>query len=428
MFSTSHRGARISHPPRRFAAVTVIVIGVALGSTAIVSAAEPGPVLVVPASSAALQVAAPLPEGVKLETSGAWQLVEVGQADLVIPAQLVPAIAPDGTFSKDVLRLVANVPPRDGATGVRRFMPRPAKDQPRAAETSLELKDVDDKSLGLFDAGKPVLVYNHGVITCDKVPENDARRSRACYIHPVYGLSGEVLTEDFPRDHYHHHGIFWAWPHVGIDGQEYDLWISNNIKQKFVGWICRRTGPAAAVVAVENGWFVGEKKVMIERVWLRAYNLADDARSLDLELTWIPVDRPVTLWGAGGKSYGGLVVRFRPPSAKDGVITVPGGVTTDDLKESPLAWVDFTSNFGAPTPSGAAVFIAPDHPDYPPTWLTRHYGPLCVGWPGVKPKTFEPGKPIRLSYRIRIHKTALDAAQLQEAYDAYAAAFNAKWE
>ena len=25
----------------------------------------------------------------------------------------------------------------------------------------------------------------------------------------------------------------------------------------------------------------------------------------DLELTWIAVDKPIRLWGAGGKSYGG---------------------------------------------------------------------------------------------------------------------------
>jgi len=29
------------------------------------------------------------------------------------------------------------------------------------------------------------------------------------------------------------------------------------------------------------------------------------------------------------------------------------------------------------------TYIHPSHPDFPPTWLTRHYGCLCVGWPGV---------------------------------------------
>ena len=107
---------------------------------------------------------------------------------------------------------------------------------------SFRFKEIDENSLGLWDGDKPVLVYNHGLITNENVPKEDNRRSRACYIHPVYGLDGEVITEDFPKDHYHHHGIFWSWPHVGIDGKEYDLWVYNNIEQRFVRWLGREGG------------------------------------------------------------------------------------------------------------------------------------------------------------------------------------------
>jgi len=304
-------------------------------------------------------------------------------------------------------------------------------DDTAKGNVGFRVEEVDDKSLGLWDGQSPVLVYNHGMITAENVPEGDARRTRSCYVHPLYGLSGEVLTDDFPRDHYHHHGIFWTWPHVKIDGQEYDLWTDRGIKQRFVEWLSREGGPVAGVIGVENGWFVGDQKVMIERVWICAYKAAGDARSIDLEFTWIPIDKPITLWGAGGKSYGGLTVRFAPPSSKDPstVITVPSGRTTADLPDTPLAWADFTSKFDdQPTPSGAAVFVDPAHPDYPPTWLTRHYGPLCVGWPGVNPKTFQPGTPIRLNYRIWIHKTAAELARIQQAYDGYAAAMQAAWQ
>jgi hypothetical protein len=238
----------------------------------------------------------------------------------------------------------------------------------------------------------------------------------------VWGLSGEVLTADFPKDHFHHHGVFWTWPHVGVGGKEYDLWLDRGIKQRFVRWLHRQIGPVAAVLAVENGWFVGDQKVMIERVWLRVYRVADDAQAVDLEILWVPVGPPVTLWGAGGKSYGGLTVRFADGKQKS-VITVPEGVTEDDLKETRLPWADFSNHFEhAPGLSGAAIFVHPEHPDYPPTWLTRHYGPLCIGWPGVKPKTFPAGRPFGLSYRIWIHKTAASVGQIREAYEAYVAA------
>jgi hypothetical protein len=83
---------------------------------------------------------------------------------------------------------------------------------------------------------------------------------------------------------------------------------------------------------------------------------------------------------------------------------------------------------GAAGPSGAAIFIAPDHPDYPPTWLTRHYGVLCVGWPGITPKTFPVGEPLRCRYRVWVHRGLAGAAELGRAYAAYQAMTDVKWE
>jgi len=285
-------------------------------------------------------------------------------------------------------------------------------------------RDLNDASLGLWEGDRPVLVYNHGVITDAKVPKNDARRSRACYVHPLYGLNGEVLTEDFPKDHYHHHGIFWAWPHIGIEGKQYDLWVYGDIQQRHVRWLGREAGPDAAALGVENGWFVGSRKVMVEQVRLRVHRAADGQRSIDLDFTFIPVDKPITLQGAEGKSYGGLNLRYAPRT--DTVITVPAGRTKEDLPDTPLAWADLSARFpDAPTRSGAAIFIDPAHLDFPPTWLTRHYGILCVGWPGVKGKTFEPGIPIRLDYRVWIHRGDVGPERLKQEYDGYAAAVKA---
>ena len=399
------------------------------GVLPILHGAEKAPVLVVPASQFTLQVAVGLPEGVKLKAADAWQLVEIGGAEAKTPATLAPAIADDGSAGDKQGRLLASIAPRQGADSPRRFRLEPAKGAPK---DGFRFEEVNQRSLKLLDGGEPVMVYNHGVITNEKVPKRDSRRSRACYIHPVWGINAEVLTDDFPRDHYHHHGIFWAWPHVGIGGKHYDLWMYGNIRPKFVRWICRRAGPAAAVLAVENGWFVGEKfdkKVMIERVWMRTYKTSDDTRAVDLEFVWIPVGRPITLRGAGGKSYGGLTVRMAVKDPSKSIITTPRGSSKADLKQTPLPWADLTAKFGGgDRPSGAAVFVHPAHPDYPPTWLTRHYGPLCVGWPGVKGKTFEPGVPIRLDYRIFIHKTQLGVDALKQAYQGYTTATKVTWE
>lgn len=390
------------------------------------SAATPG--LVLPATKTTLDVASELPESLKVDPSDAWQLVEVGRPGVVVPAQLVKAAAPDGDVAKGRLRVVASIPPSQATKGARQFRLEAVRGA-TAKPADFQFKAVNDASLALWDADKPVLVYNHGMVTVESVPKKDNRRTRSSYIHPLWGLQGEVLTDDAPKDHYHHRGVFWAWPHVSIDGQEYDLWMYKNIQQKFVRWLDREAGPVTATLGVENGWFVGDRKVMIERVWLRSYHAAGGHRALDIEFAFIPVDRPITLRGSEGKSYGGLNLRFGPRDST--VITVPTGPAKQDLPDTPLAWADLTSKLKDPNaklPSGAAVFVDPGHPDFPPTWLTRHYGILCVGWPGVKGKTFEPGVPIRLAYRIWIHNKTLDTATLQQAYDAYSQGLQAEWK
>ena len=300
------------------------------------------------------------------------------------------------------------------------------------AESPFEFKESGEKSLVLTESEKPVWSYQFGLITKSELPENEKRRTRGCYIHPLYGLNGEILTDDFPKDHYHHHGVFWTWPHVAVhkpDGttDNYSVWEDiGGMQQRFVSWTDRETRPNSAVLAVENGWFVGNEKIMIEKVRIVTHKRVDEpeiggTRAIDLEFCWIPTTNPITLRGAEDKSYGGLTVRFRPASdnPSDGItsITVPDGIAKDDLPEKPLPWADFTSKFGSDDKrSGAAIFVPPTHPDFPPTWLTRYYGPLCVGWPGVKGKTFQANEAIRLNYRIWIHENPVTTQQINKAY------------
>lgn len=289
-----------------------------------------------------------------------------------------------------------------------------------AAAAVFHWNEISDATLELTEETRPVLAYNFGVITAAHVPENDPRRSRSCYVHPLRGLDGEVLTDDFPKDHYHHHGVFWTWPHVVIAGQEYSLWEDKGpLRQRFVRWLCREQGLTAAVLGVENGWFLGDTQVLTERVWFTVYR-SGDARHIDVDLFFLPLDQEVTLWGAEGKSYGGLTVRFRPRPGERPKISVAGGWTGDDLYETPLTWAAFCSRFGEGDAwSGAAIMVSPNHPDYPPTWLTRHYGPLCVGWPGIRSQTLAAGRPIHLPYRLWIHRGCVPAEEIETVYRAY---------
>src|SRR5690606_39602537 len=62
------------------------------------------------------------------------------------------------------------------------------------------------------------------------------------YIHPLWNVDGMVLTEDFPADHLHQRGIFWAWHQILIDGQRSgDGWSLDYFTQEVLatGWEVR---------------------------------------------------------------------------------------------------------------------------------------------------------------------------------------------
>ncbi|MGE3311892.1 MAG: DUF6807 family protein [Limisphaerales bacterium] len=285
------------------------------------------------------------------------------------------------------------------------------------AGESFRFVETTPQTLTVFEGQRPVLAYNHGLIQPPSpVP---AHRARSTYIHPLYGLDGEVLTDDFPEDHLHHRGLFWGWPHVRVGNQHHDLWLLSGIENRFLRWTSRKADETAAVLTLENGWFVGERQVMSEQCVIRVSPAEADSRAIDLEFTWTPLDEPMTLQGAEGKSYGGLTLRYAP--RRETVITTPLGQGKDDITITHLPWADLSATFaGTQSPSGAAVFVAPDHPGFPPEWLTRHYGALCVGWPGVQAKTFPSHQPFRCRYRIWVHRGVPDVQRVQKAFDDFA--------
>jgi hypothetical protein len=293
--------------------------------------------------------------------------------------------------------------------------PRSTFSQSDDSQSTFRFKQIDDKSLGLWQGERPVLVYRFGEMS---LPNNRMAGVRSSYVHPIHGLDGEVLTDDFPVDHYHHHGLFWGWPHVTIGGREYDLWKMRGIRFRFVRWLAKEAGRDGAKLGIENAWVVRDKPVVKEEVWLEVHPASKDGRIIDVKIDWTPIDQPITLGGAEGKSYGGVTLRYAP--RKQTVITTPDGRASEDLLITKLPWADLSGQFeGAESPSGIALFVHPEHPQYPPEWMTRDYGVLAVGWPGVKAETLSPGKTVTCRYRLWIHRGTPDASDLAEEYQAY---------
>ena len=86
-----------------------------------------------------------------------------------------------------------------------------------------------------------------------------------------------------------------------------------------------------------------------------------------------------------------------------------------------LPWADLTGDLGGKPDvlSGAALFAHPGNPEFPPEWMTRQYGMLAAGWPGVKPQTISKNESVTLRYRLWVHRGNPEAVDIQKAFETY---------
>lgn len=51
---------------------------------------------------------------------------------------------------------------------------------------------------------------------------------RSGFVHPLATRSGLVVTDDFPPDHAHQHGLFFAWVNTTFEGRKVNFWNQQN--------------------------------------------------------------------------------------------------------------------------------------------------------------------------------------------------------
>jgi hypothetical protein len=259
-------------------------------------------------------------------------------------------------------------------------------------------KDVGDGRLALTERGNPVLVYNYGPQLKEGAPEN---RRRCCYIYPLYTPSGVSILDDFPKDHWHHRGLFWAWPVVETEGKTYDEWMNMTVKDHTTKPPVTKGGR----LQVQNTWQIDGRDIVREGVVLTALPSQGDAREVTVELTLEALANPVTLKGSRetGKSYGGFSARFAP--REDTILRADGETLSKDEDLTTRHWAELEGTYGG---KKAVLRITPDasDPGVPYQWCLRKYGFVGASFPGRTPTedgfTLQPKKPVKLTFQVRI--------------------------
>lgn len=392
-------------------------------------------------------VVVPVPAGVAREAilGGKLEIDGRGVGDVVL--QVEPADAVAGTPARAWFLWTAQ-PEQIGKPIAVRLKPGQAD----AAQPAAYRVRHQDPLVNVVDPrDKLVLAYRHGA------PDPALRWPMTSYIHPLVGLDGEILTDRSPGDHFHHRGLFWAWVRIMRGDKPLgETWIPRNIdvtpadldtsQGPVLGrfsarhyWVHRPGFPAEPAADARDT--SASDRLFQEDVVCRVFKTTDEGRVIDLDLTLTALQDDLRMGGQtqGNKGYGGVTLRFsteQQGKAKEPQVVADGRrIMEHTVNRLKALWVDWTGIFHGPDGqalphrSGAALFVHPSHPPLPkspPEWITRFYGPINPAYPGLEMLDIPRDKPLRLKYRIWIHRGDAAEANVDAHYRAYAADW--KWK
>ena len=268
----------------------------------------------------------------------------------------------------------------------------------------------------------PVLRYNHGSVPVPKgTPKHFAEGEsyeRGDYISPMFGPSGEEITEDYPADHPHHRGVWWSWPVTRWRDQVADIWAVVRVHARPGGKNPRLSaGPVMAVIEAENLWKWEDADAIVrENVLIRAFRATESGRYVDVEVCLTGLVEGVAIGGRPEGGYGGFAIRAKPGEEQRIV-----RYADPENSKPRRAWLDYSANFpGGNGPAGITLLEHPTNPDYP-SELQEYARLNCVmsAFPGAREVPLPKDGTLVLKYRIWIHPGTADEKTLGQVWAAY---------
>lgn len=249
---------------------------------------------------------------------------------------------------------------------------------------------------------------------------------RGGYIHPVHSPSGVVISDDYPPNHWHHHGVWFAWTNTEFEGRKPDFWnvADGTGRVDFVALDKSWSGPVHAGFRSRQRYIAlggGAEKTALNEVWeVAAYAGQTSQTMFDLTATQECASAsPLVL---PEYRYGGMGFRgHRQWDGKDNAVfltsegkgRIDGHATRArwcrisgriDGKWYSIAILDHPDNFRAPQP----MRIHPTEPFF-------NFAPSQMGeW------RITPGQPYISRYRYVAFDGQPESAELDRLWNDYA--------
>jgi len=288
-----------------------------------------------------------------------------------------------------------------------------------------EVRVTESEQGFLFEEGdSPILFYQ-------RAPKSfDGAYTRNNYLHPLWTLDGEVLTEDGPEDHLHQRGVFWAWHQTFVRGERLgDAWACQDFVWDVVQAEIEESASASKALVVEVLWKSPlwldegkEQKPVVKETTRIVVHPADSLyRAIDVEISLLALDDEVKIGGSEDeKGYGGFSARIEMPDNLS--FRGPGGVIepqTTQVEAGP--WVNFEGSFGQnDKESGLAILVHPLNPGGINKWILRKKGSMQNPvFPGRELTLIPRDDPILLRYRLIVHGETAENLDLESLYSAH---------
>jgi hypothetical protein len=310
----------------------------------------------------------------------------------------------------------------------------------RPAPAQRQMTATDHQGVVTISVGdQPVLGYQ--AKKTDPPPGFAPQYARGGYLFPLYTPAGRLVTDDYPPNHKHHHGIWAPWTKTEFEGRHPDFW---NMGEKTgtvepVALDATWSGPVAAGFRARHR-FVDltakpEPKAALNEEWVvQVYNLpaggmgeqkeaggAARYRLFDWQSTQTTAsDSPLIL---PQYYYGGL--GFRGARGWDGAgekcrFLTSEGKTRANGNETRARWCRISGDVNG-KPASVIILCHPDNFRFPqPVRLHPTEPFFCYAPQQLGEFRIEPGKPYVMRYRFATADVEPDAKEIDRLWNDYA--------
>ena len=276
----------------------------------------------------------------------------------------------------------------------------------------------NNQGIELFENGKPVYFYQ-------REPKSaDGKYICNNYLHPLFSIDGDTLTDEFPEDHPYHRGIYWAWHQIYIgDHSVGDGWVMENLTED-VTVVHSGIAGELAILNLDVNWrsalFEGGRSFIREHSTIVVHPLRSGIRIIDFEINLKALAPGISIGGSDDeKGYGGFCIRMKLPH--DLVFTSSNGeVKPQNTQIKAGTWMDFSGSFNKEKVSGITIISQPDTLNYPVHWILRRETAMQnIVYPGRQRVKLLENKPIVLKYRVIVHQGDVRKANINRLQGEY---------